>query len=70
MDRMILKIVIVIISLTFSFGLTLIIKPSIGDYIKSPIILNTLYIIFTIVGFCVIYKILNRNILDKKSSRS
>ena len=65
MNKMILKILVGIISIVFSFGLTLMIKPNIGVYVKSEIILNILQLIFTIVGFGVIYGVIDKNILKK-----
>ena len=66
MNKMSLKILVGIISIVFSFGLTLMIKPHIGVYVKSEIILNILLLIFTIVGFGVIYNIIDKNILKNK----
>ncbi|MDC1068309.1 hypothetical protein OAQ99_04040 [Candidatus Kapabacteria bacterium] len=59
---MVLKILLVIISLLSSYGFTLMIIPHFGVYIKSDIILNILQIVYTIIGFGVIYNILNKNI--------
>jgi len=67
MNKMILKILVGIISIVFSFGLTLMIKPHIGVYVKSEIILNILQFIFTIVGFGVIYGVIDKNILQKNN---
>ncbi|GAB7258308.1 hypothetical protein [Olleya sp.] len=65
MNKMILKILVGIISIVFSFGLTLMIKPHIGVYVKSEIILNILQLIFTIVGFGAIYGVIDKNLLKK-----
>ncbi|GAA4240896.1 MULTISPECIES: hypothetical protein [Winogradskyella] len=65
MKKMILKILAGIISIIFSLGLTLMIKPHIGVYIKSEIVLNILNIIFTFIGFAVIYQVLNKNLLNR-----
>jgi hypothetical protein len=65
MKKMILKILVGIISIVFSFGLTLMIKPHIGVYVKSEIILNILQLIFIIVGFGVIYGAIDKIILKK-----
>ncbi len=67
MNKMSLKILVGIISIVFSFGITLMIKPYIGVYVKSEIILNILQLIFTIVGFGVIYTVIDKNILKKKN---
>jgi hypothetical protein len=67
MNKMSLKILVGIISIVFSFGLTLMIKPHIGVYVKSEIILNILQLIFTIVGFGVIYNVIDKNILKNKN---
>ena len=64
--KMIFKILIAIISFIFSFGLTLMIKPHIGVYVESEIILNILQIVVTIVGFGVIYQLLNKKIFSRK----
>ncbi len=65
MNKMSLKILVGIISIVFSYGITLMIKPHIGVYVKSEIILNILQFIFTIVGFGVIYAVIDKNILQK-----
>jgi len=62
---MILKILVGIISIVFSFGLTLMIKPHIGVYVKSEIILNILQFLFTIVGFGVIYGVIKKKNIEK-----
>lgn len=63
--KMIIKILIAIISFIFSLGLTLIMKPHICVYVESQIILTILQVVFTIVGFGVIYQLLYKNIQKK-----
>tara|TARA_B110000093_G_C12953435_1_gene403760 strand:+ start:1223 stop:1441 length:219 start_codon:yes stop_codon:yes gene_type:complete len=65
MNKTSLKILVGIISIVFSYGITLMIKPHIGVYVKSEIILNILQFIFTIVGFGVLYAVIDKNILQK-----
>ncbi len=63
---MISKTIVAFISLVFSFGITLMIKPHIGVYVKSEITLNILQFIFTIVGFGVIFRIIDKTILKRR----
>jgi antibiotic biosynthesis monooxygenase (ABM) superfamily enzyme len=67
---MIIKILIAIISFIFSLGFTLIMKPHIGVYVESKIILTILQVVFTIVGFGVIYQLLYKKIFRRKFKNS
>lgn len=58
------KILISAISLLTSIGLNLLIKPNVGVYLKSETVLNALFILFTIIGWLVIYQVI-RNTLQK-----
>ncbi|TYB75851.1 hypothetical protein [Bizionia myxarmorum] len=64
---MILKIVVSIISFIMSLGFTILIKPHMGAYVKSEIILNILFVFFTTVGMFVIYRIITKTILKTKT---
>lgn len=63
---MIRKIITTLLSLFFSIGLTLLIKPHFETYIKPKLLLNLLLIIFTIIGYAVLYQIISKKIVNKK----
>jgi positive regulator of sigma E activity len=49
-----------------SFGLTMMIQLAVSVYVKSEIILIVLQVLFTIVGFLIIYQGLNGKMYRKK----
>jgi hypothetical protein len=60
------RIVTIIISLVFSIGVTLLIKPHLAVYISSDEVLTMLLIITTGVGFAIIYFFLNKILTTKR----
>jgi len=60
------RIVSIIISLIFSIGVTLLIKPHLTVYISSSVVLAILLLITTGVGFAVIYFFLLKIVTTKR----
>jgi len=68
-NHAILKGLLIIISIIVSFVITVEIKKSWGAYIKSEILLNGFVFLFTIIGFFITYKFLNKIILVLSEKR-